>query len=108
MDLGIGLLERGQMATAREVFLRLQVAQPDDARVWYFSAMAEGLTSGDWDGRARQLGEKGLKCERAGRPSSAQIDAALATRNPSKGQDWIASLRRRVLGAGQSASGVAK
>jgi hypothetical protein len=99
LDLGIGLLERGQYASAREVFLRLQVAQPEDARVWYFSALAEGLTSGDWNGEAKRLADKGLECERAGRPSTARIDAALATRTPIKGEDWIASLRRRVLSA---------
>lgn len=98
-DLGIGWLARGQYATAREVFLRPLVAQPDDARVWYLSAMAEGLTSGDWDGEARRFAEKGLECERAGHPSTAQIDAALATRTPIKGEDWIASLRRRFLSA---------
>ena len=103
MDLGIGLLERGQYATVREVFLRLQVAQPDDARVWYLSALAEGLARGDWDGEARRLAEKGLECERAGRPSTTQIDAALATRTPIKGEDWLASLRRRVIGAGNAA-----
>jgi predicted Zn-dependent protease len=97
MDLGIHLLERGQYASAREVFLRLQVAQPNDARVWYLSALAEGLTGGDWDGAAKRLAEKGLECERAGHPSTARIDAALATRTPIKGEDWIASLRRRVL-----------
>jgi hypothetical protein len=99
MDLGIGLLERGQYASAREVFLRLQLAQPDDARVWYLSALAEGLTGGDWNGQAKRLAEKGLECERAGRPSTGRIDAALATRTPIKGQDWIAALRRRVLGS---------
>jgi Tetratricopeptide repeat len=90
LDLGIGLLERGQYASARELFLRLQVARPDDARVWYFSAIAEGLTSGDWDGEAQRLAKKGLECERAGHPSTARIDAALATRTPIKGEDWIA------------------
>jgi hypothetical protein len=99
MALGIDLLQRGQHATAREVFLRLQVARPDDARVWYFSALAEGLTSGDWNGEAKRLAEKGLECERAGHPSTATIDAALATRTPIKGEDWIASIRRRVLAA---------
>ena len=99
MALGIDLLQRGQQATAREVFLRLQVAHPNDARVWYFSALSEGLTSGNWDGEAKRLAEKGLECERAGHPSTATIDAALATRTPIKGEDWIASLRRRVLSA---------
>ncbi|HZW34690.1 MAG TPA: hypothetical protein VFF52_28450 [Isosphaeraceae bacterium] len=97
MELGISLLERGQAAGAREIFQRLQLAQPKDARVWYFSAMAEGLASGDWDGAAKKLAEQGLERERAGTPPTAQIDAALATRAPIKGQEWIASLRRRIL-----------
>ncbi len=105
MALGIDLLQRGQQATAREVFLRLQVARPDDARVWYFSALSEGLTSGNWDGEAKRLAEKGLECERAGHPSTATIDAALATRTPIKGEDWIASLRRRVLSASNAGTG---
>jgi hypothetical protein len=75
------------------------VAQPDDARVWYLSAPAEGPTSGNWDGEAKRLAEKGLECERAGHPSTARIDAAPATHTPIKGEDWIASLRRRVLSA---------
>ncbi len=103
MDLGISLLERGQFASAREVFLRLQVAQPDDARVWYLSALAEGLTKDDWTGEARRLADRGLECERAGHPDAARIDTALATTTPIKGQDWLASLRRRVLGAGAGA-----
>lgn len=97
LDLGIGLLERGEYATAREIFLRLQAAQPDDARVWYLSALAEGLTKGNWQGEPQRLAEKGLECERAGNPPTADIDAALATHTPIKGEDWIASLRRRVL-----------
>jgi hypothetical protein len=98
MELGIVLLERGQFASAREIFQRLQVAQPGDARVWYLSALAEALTSGDWNGEAKKLAEKGLECERNGTPSTDQIDAALATRAPLKWEDQIASLRRRVLG----------
>lgn len=103
MALGIGLLERSQYATAREVFLRLQLTRPDDARVWYLSALAEGLTGGDWDGAARKLADRGIECERAGHPPRARIDAALATSTAIKGEEWIASLRRRVLGASTAA-----
>jgi len=99
MKEGIERLERGQYAEARLTFVRLQVAQPDDARVWYFSALAEALTSGSWDREPKRLADKGLECERAGHPSTAEIDAALATSVAIKGQEWIASLRRRVLDA---------
>ena len=91
-------MERGQFASAREIFQRLQVAQPGDARVWYLSALAEALTSGDWNAEAKKLAEKGLECERKGTPPTAEIDAALATRASLKWEDQIASLRNRVLG----------
>jgi hypothetical protein len=99
MKEGIELIERGQYAAARLIFVRLQVAQPDDARVWYFSALAEALTYGSWDGEPKRLADKGFECERAGHPSTAEIDAALATSVPIKGAEWIASLRHRVLDA---------
>ena len=59
MELGITLLERGQYASAREVFLRLERAQPRNVLVWYFGALATGLTSGDWNGEAKQFVEEG-------------------------------------------------
>jgi hypothetical protein len=102
LDLGTELLERGQYASAREIFLRLQLSQSDDARVWYLSALAEGLTSGDWSGQAKRLAERGLECERTGHPSTASIDAALAMPTAMKGTDWLASLRRNVFGVIES------
>jgi hypothetical protein len=99
MQLGISLLEHGQYVQAREMFLRLELSIPKDARVWYLAALAEGLTSGRWDGEAQRLAEKGIERERAGTPSTAQIDAALATTTPIRGQKWLASLRQRILGA---------
>lgn len=99
MELGVTLLERGQYASAREVFMRLELAQPRDARVWYFGALAAGLTTGKWDGEAKQFVEKGIERERAGTPSTAEIDAALATRKPITGEPWINALRRKALNA---------
>lgn len=97
MKLGITLLERGQYASAREVFLRLELAEPRDARVWYLGALATGLASNKWDGEAKQFAEKGIECERGGSPPTAQIDALLATRSPIKGVLWLNSLRRKGL-----------
>ncbi len=97
MELGVTLLERGQYASAREIFMRLELAQPRDARVWYFGALAAGLTTGKWDGEAKQFVEKGIERERAGTPSTAEIDAALATRKPIRGEPWLNSLRRKAL-----------
>lgn len=99
MELGIKLLQRGQNASAREVFARLENAQPNDARVWYFAALAAGLASGDWEGEAKQLVEKGIERERNGSPSTAEVNAALKTRVPIEGMPWLNSLRRQALGS---------
>jgi TolA-binding protein len=99
MDLAVTLLQRGQYAAAREVFARLQDAQPRDARVWYFAALAAGLARGNWDGEAKQLVEKGIECERHGTPSTAKIDSALATRVPIEGVPWLNSLRKQAFSA---------
>ena len=97
MDLGIGLLERGEFASAREIFLRLQAAQPEDARVWYLSALAQGLTSRDWKGEPQRLAEKDWNANAQVSRRRHKSTRHWLLRTPIKGQDWIASLRRRVL-----------
>ena len=97
IDLGIRMLEQGQYESARTLFERLQTLEPDDARVWYFGAIAVGLVSGDWEDRAKELAEKGLDRECAGTPPGPVIDAALATRVPLLGEPWLDALRRREL-----------
>jgi Flp pilus assembly protein TadD len=102
MELGIRLLEQGQYPSARTLFERLERIQPNDARVWYFGALAVGLASGDWDDQARDMVEKGLERERAGTPPTAEIDAAFGTRIPIKGQSWLDSVRKKSLNASQT------
>ena len=58
----------------------------------------EAITTAGLDGSTG----KGLECDRAGRPTIAEL-YALATRTPVTGVDRIASLRRRVLGVSQVA-----
>jgi hypothetical protein len=99
MELGIKLLQRGQNGSAREVFARLQNAHPNDARVWYFAALAAGLTTGNWEGEAKQFVDKGVERERSGSPSTAEVDAALKTRVPIEGMPWLNSLRKQGLSA---------
>jgi hypothetical protein len=102
INLGIHLLEQGQYPSARTLFERLQRLQPGDARVWYFGALAVGLASGDWNDQARELAEKGLERERAGTPPTAQIDRALDTPTPLKGEPWLNALRQRSLSANRT------
>lgn len=94
LDLAIGLFQEGQYKQTRQVLRRLQREYPKDARVWYFSALANALASGAWEGETEVLVKKGVECERSGTPSKAAIDAALAVLTPRTGADWLARHRR--------------
>ncbi|HWE38709.1 MAG TPA: hypothetical protein VG406_19330 [Isosphaeraceae bacterium] len=96
MELGLGLFGRGQYVQARDLFRRLQRTRPNDARVWYLSALANGMVTGVWDGETKRLVEKGVELERAGNPATAQINSALAAVSPSA-RDWIAFYRKRSV-----------
>lgn len=94
LELAIGLFQEAQYSQARQVLRRLQREHPKDARVWYFSALANALASGDWKGETEMLVEKGVQCERSGTSSKAEIDAAVSVLTPSTGGEWLARHRR--------------
>lgn len=96
LDLAIGLFQEGQFTQARQVLVRLQRSRPQDARVWYYSALTNGLTTGVWDGETKMLLDKAIKRERAGTPSTAQVDAALAGLKAEQGKSWLARQRQQV------------
>jgi hypothetical protein len=99
LDLAIGLFQEGQYTQARQVLVRLQRARPQDARVSYYSALTNGLTTGVWDGETKMLLDKAVKRERAGTPSRAQVDAAMAGLKPEQGKSWLARQRQQVAKA---------
>lgn len=96
LKLAGGLLREGHHSQAYEVLRRLQRERPNDARVWYLSALANGLATGKWDGKTKELAKRGLECEREGHPSSSEIDHALAGVSSAFGNDWLASQRSNV------------
>ena len=71
-DLGAVLFRQGKYPAAREVFLTVVQNYPNDARLWYFAALANGLTSGDWAGESERMVRRGLECEQGGRPNAAR------------------------------------
>lgn len=93
LHLAGGLLREGHYSQSYQVLRRLQRARPRDARVWYLSALAHGLSNGKWDEQAKRLAAHGAECERAGTPSRHDIDDALAGLTSGAGKDWIASQR---------------
>lgn len=96
LKLATGLLHEGHYSQSYEVLRRLQRERPDDARVWYLSALAHGLSTDKWDGKTKQLAEHGIACERSGHPSHQAIDDALSGLS-SVGKDWIASQRSEAM-----------
>ena len=96
MGQAVALFRQGKWAEARDLFAKLQADSPDDARVWYFSALANGLASRDWKGESERLVAAGMAREKAGKPEKAKIDAAFADLTPATGKDWLAFYRNRT------------
>ncbi len=95
-DFGAALFREGRYAAAREVFLTLVQNYPNDARLWYFAALANGQTSGDWTGESERLVRQGLACEQGGKPKRSDIDAQFSWLTREQGKDWLQEWRKRA------------
>jgi hypothetical protein len=95
-DLGAVLFRAGKYPAAREVFLTLVQNDPNDARLWYFAALANGLSSGDWTGESEGMVRRGLACEQKGRPKRSDIDDQFSTLTKEQGKDWLEEWRKRA------------
>jgi tetratricopeptide (TPR) repeat protein len=93
-DFGAALFREGKYAAAREVFLTLAQNYPNDARLWYFAALTNGLSSGDWTGESEGLVRRGLACEQRGSPKRSDIDAQFSTLKKEQGKDWLEEWRK--------------
>ena len=96
MEQAADLFEARKYAEARDAFVKLQTVYPDDARVWYYSALANGFATGEWRGETERMVNVGLVKEKAGRPDSAKVDAVFANLTSATGKDWLAGYRQRI------------
>ena len=96
MDLAVDLFKKGKFAEAKDAFTKLQAVLPDDARVWYFSALANGLATRDWRGESERLVATGMAKEKAGSPDKSKIDAAFGDLTTTTGKDWLAYYRGKA------------
>ena len=94
MEQAVGLFKQGKYAEAKDAFTKLQAASPDDARVWYFSALANALATGNWRGESNKLATTGVAKEKAGSADKTKIDAAFADLTLQTGKDWLAYYRK--------------
>lgn len=93
MTTAIDLFKGGKYADALAAFKKLPA---DDARVLYFTALANGFSSNNWKGDAEAAVLKGIEREKAGSPAKADIDAAVGALTKAQGKDWLDAYRARV------------
>lgn len=93
---GIESFKKGRYAAAAVSFRTAIREDPDDARAWYFAALANGLATKQWQGETEELVKKGVEFEKAGKPPAVEIDAAFSDLVEANGRDWLNYYRRRV------------
>jgi TolA-binding protein len=99
---GAELFRQKKYKEANDFFSNLVKAEPEDARAWYYAALARGFATGDWKGETERLVNRGVEREKAGTPPKSEIDSTFAGLTTETGKDWLAFFRRR---AGQPAAG---
>jgi hypothetical protein len=93
---GAALFKEGKFLEARDLLLKQTEESPDDARLWYYAALANGFGTSDWRGETVRLVMRGMDRERAGTPSRAEIDASFSDLNQPQGKEWLRSWRERI------------
>ena len=83
----------GQYKEASEIFKKLETADAKDARVYYYGALARGMTTGDWKNDTLTMAAKGAELEKAGTTKPADIDAAFAEL-PVTLKPWLTYFRK--------------
>ncbi|MDR3638023.1 MAG: hypothetical protein P4L84_29735 [Isosphaeraceae bacterium] len=93
---GVELFKKARYKDALSVFNKLELSNPDDARVWYFAALSLGMVTSEWGGGTAELVRRGIERERAGTPDSTQIDAAFKDLTVSTGKSWLEEYRKQA------------
>lgn len=88
---------KNEFGSAREAFARLRASGVEDARVWYYSALATGFATNEWERGSETLDlvNHGMELEQQGKPEKPKIDAAFEDLAPSA-KAWIDAFRARV------------
>ena len=94
-DNAAGLFKAGKYNDSEAIFAKLAAANPNDARVFYFAALAKGSAKAIWTGETETLVNKGIDLEKAGSPKKDEIDAAFADLLPQL-KTWLDAYRKRA------------
>ena len=96
LEPGVSQFRRARYREAYDVFQKLEQSHPDDARVWYYAALAYGLSSNDWGKTTQSMVEQGVSREKSGQPQKSVIDSAFTGLTKETGKDWLDFYRRRA------------
>jgi TolA-binding protein len=92
----VDLFKKSQFAQAKELFTKLEQASPNDARVWYYAAMANGFATNQWTGETETLVNKAMSLEKAGTPDLAKINATFSDLDAGA-KGWLDNYRNRIV-----------
>ncbi len=92
---GINLFKAGKYKEAGEAFKKVEAESPNDARIYYYEAFVNGLTTSNWQGETLKIAAKAASLEKTGATKAADIDAAF-TDLPANLKPWLAYFRKQV------------
>ena len=72
---GAELFKAGKYKEASEVFKKLEAADAKDARVYYYAALSNGLSTNIWKDETLKSAAKGAELEKAGVTKPEDVDA---------------------------------
>ncbi len=90
---GADLFKAGKYKEADEVFKKLADSSPKDARVYYYAALANGMTTGGWQTSSVKIATTGAELEKSGATKPADVDAAFSGLSADL-KPWLAYFRK--------------
>ena len=84
---------------ARDALVGMTEDGSDDARVWYYAALANGKATGDWKGETERLVRRAVELEKAGSPSTEEIDAVFEDLGQREFSAWLKFFRGQAGGS---------
>ena len=90
---GAELFKAGKYKEASEVFKKLEAADTKDARVYYYAALSNGLSTNVWKDETLKSAAKGAELEKAGVTKPEDVDATFADL-PVTLKPWLTFFRK--------------
>ena len=94
MSDAVALFKAAKYKEASAAFAKIAQVDGNDARVWYYAALANALANKNWKGEPETLAKKGVDREKARSPESARIDEIFTDLTAATGKDWLAYFRK--------------